>query len=216
MRTDQQSFLLKSLNYKTSKYLKLDNLTGGKIMEVTIVVDYQNDFVNGTLGFKRAEEIDPIIANRLEDAIINGHIIVETKDTHSDDYLDTQEGKKLPIEHTKRGTYGHRTYGKTGEILSNYTNIIEKNTFGSLKLAQLLIDMDTEARRNNDRIHKVYLHGLLSDKCVISNAVMAKSALPEAEVIVDNLTCASNDPKLHEEALDIMESLFITVLNRNK
>ena len=172
---------------------------------ILIVVDYQNDFVSGSLGFEKAEELEQAIISKIEEYQRNGDEIVFTFDTHSEQYLQTQEGKKLPVIHCVKGTPGWNLYGRAADYCGEGTKRFEKSAFGSMELAGYL------AQRGYDTVELV---GVVSNICVISNAVLAKAALPEAEIIVDAACVASNDDALNEKALDVMESLQITLLNR--
>lgn len=174
--------------------------------EALIVVDYQKDFVDGSLGFSQAVLLEPRICQKIEEYRQRGGEILVTLDTHTSQYLDTQEGKKLPIPHCIRNTPGWNLYGKVQNLISSQDKIFEKPCFGSQEL------MDYLRQQKFDRVELV---GIVSNICVISNAVLAKTALPEAEVIVDASCTASNDPTLHEKALDVMESVQISVINRD-
>ena len=168
-----------------------------------IVVDYQNDFVTGSLGFARAEQLDGRIADKIEDYRNDSWEIVFTFDTHEENYLRTNEGKNLPVEHCIKGTDGHELYGKTAEMLEESDKCFFKSSFGSAELFEYLKDK---------KFDKVELCGVVTNICVISNAVLAKTALPEAEVSVDSTCVASNDDSLNKSALDVMKSLQINVL----
>ena len=168
-----------------------------------VVVDFQNDFVSGSLGFPEAVTLDEKISAKIEAYLKEGYDLIYTFDTHYENYSDTQEGKKLPIPHCIKGTDGYNIYGKTASYL-NFAKIkIDKNVFGSLELGEFL-------RKENYSVVK--LCGLVSNICVISNAVIAKSALPEATITVDSSLTASADLSMHEKALDVMESLQIEVI----
>ena len=171
--------------------------------KLLVVIDYQNDFVNGSLGFAGAELLDERIAAKVKayHKEKDAHVIY-TQDTHKKNYLKTQEGKKLPIVHCIRDTEGWDVYGKTAEACGSRDIVIEKPTFGSLELVEICEEEQYE------------LVGLVSNICVLSNAVLVKTALPEAEVIVDASCTACADPVMNEKALDIMEGLQITVINR--
>ena len=135
-----------------------------------------------------------------------GDDVAFTLDTHGPDYLDTQEGRKLPVPHCLRGSDGWQLYGETGQALDRGRDkVLEKPAFPSLELAEWL------RGRGYDQVE---LAGLVSYLCVLSNAVMVKAALPEAEIIVDASCTAGPDPALHAKGLDVMEALQITVLNR--
>ncbi|HJJ95980.1 MAG TPA: cysteine hydrolase [Methanocorpusculum sp.] len=170
-----------------------------------IVVDYQIDFVSGSLGNPYSLEIEVVIAEKLRHAHAVGDDVIFTLDTHNENYLQTQEGRKLPVEHCIRGTKGHALYGKVALEQKGSDLIFEKSTFPSGDLYMYLKD------KAYDTIEIV---GVVTDICVISNAVIVKAALPEAEIIIDAKAVASNDKQKQEEALDIMESLQIKVLNR--
>ena len=174
--------------------------------KLLLVIDYQKDFVDGALGFPGAEKLDGAIARKIEAYRAAGDDVAFTLDTHGKDYPDTQEGKKLPVPHCIRGGEGWKLYGETAKACRAGDKVLEKPAFPSLELGQWLRE------KGYDRIELV---GLVSYICVISNAVIAKAALPEAEIIVDAACTAGPDPALHEKCLDLMEQgLQITVINR--
>lgn len=168
-----------------------------------IVVDYQNDFVNGALGFDGAEKLETYITAKIEDAIEKGDDLIFTYDTHFSDYLETEEGKNLPIAHCIKGSDGWKLYGKIEDYKEKAVKLFEKNTFGSLELANFL------HKQNYDNINLV---GLVSNICVISNAVMAKAALPNAHITVDSKGTASNDKVLHDKSMDVLKGLHVEVV----
>ncbi len=172
-------------------------------MKALVVVDYQNDFVNGSLGFAGAELLEPIIVGKIEEYRKKGGRVIFTLDTHGEDYLETAEGRKLPVKHCIKSTEGHKLYGKVAECVCEDDIVITKGTFGSLELADLLKDMNFK---------EVELCGLVTDICVVSNAVLAKAALPECRVIVDSEACASFDNEKHKAALEVMKSVQIDVI----
>lgn len=172
-----------------------------------IVVDYQNDFVNGALGFPGAEKLAGPIARRIAEYRAGGGDVIFTLDTHGPDYPDTQEGRRLPVPHCIRDTVGWELYGPVAEAARDGDERFCKPTFPSLKLGQYL------EQREYDQVE---LCGLVSNICVLSNAVIAKAALPEAEIIIDADLTASGDPVLHEKALDVLEGIQVTVLNRKE
>lgn len=168
-----------------------------------IVVDFQNDFVDGSLGFENANDIENHICNLIEEYKSNGNDVIFTKDTHPENYMDLQEGKNLPIPHCIKGTPGHELYGRVKE-LSEGCEIFEKPTFPSLELGNYL------ATKNYD---EVTLVGLVSNICVISNAIIAKAALPEAKIIVDKKGTDSFDKETQEKSFQVMaKGLQIEVL----
>ena len=171
-----------------------------------LVVDYQKDFVDGALGFAGAEKLDGPIAAKIVQYRAAGDDVAFTMDTHGPDYLDTQEGRKLPVTHCLRGSDGWQLYGETGQAMERSRDmVIGKGTFPSLWLANWL---------KGQGYDQVELAGLVSYLCVLSNAIMVKAALPEAEIIVAASCTAGPDPALHARGLDVMETLQITVLNR--
>ncbi len=174
-------------------------------MKCLIVVDYQIDFVVGTLGFDDALMLEDKITEKISQYRSRGDKIIFTFDTHSEDYITTQEGRNLPIPHCIQGTDGHKLYGKVASALTDTDKCINKPTFGSDEL------MDYLRKENYDEIELV---GVVSNICVISNAIIAKTALPEAHIIVDAECTASNDKTLHNAALDVMQGLQISVINR--
>lgn len=172
-------------------------------MKALIVVDYQVDFVNGALGFDGAELLEPLIVEKINCCHENGGQVIFTLDTHHENYLDTAEGKKLPVPHCIENTDGHKLYGKVADAVRKGDIIIKKPTFGSLDLAALLREYDFE---------EVELCGLVTDICVVSNAIISKTALPDAEIIVDSKACASFDKAAHNAALQVMKSVQINVI----
>ena len=168
-----------------------------------IVVDYQNDFVAGTLGNAAAAALDEGIASRIRSARAEGWDVIFTLDTHEEDYLSTREGRYLPVPHCLRGTPGHALYGQTALERREEDPVFFKETFGSKGLFDYLRHNSYDA---------VELCGVVTNICVISNAVLAKTALPEADVAVRAALCASNDPALHQKALDVMASFQIDIL----
>lgn len=175
--------------------------------KILIVVDYQNDFVIGSLGFPEAEKIEGNIYNKIRQYTDNEDDVVFTLDTHyEENYEKTQEGKKLPIMHCGHDTEGWELYGKIASLKSEKTQVFSKYTFGSIDLAEYLVGKDYDT---------VELVGVVTDICVISNAVLAKAALPEAEIIIDASCVASNQPELEKKAFEVMKNLQMTIINRD-
>ena len=172
-------------------------------MTALVVVDYQADFVDGALGFSGAELLEPIIVEKINRCREDGGKIIFTLDTHFDNYLDTAEGKKLPVVHCVDGTEGHGLFGSVVQCVRSDDIIIKKPSFGSLELADVL-------RKN--AFDEVELCGLVTDICVVSNAVIAKAALPESRIVVDSSACASFDKDAHEAALKVMKSVQIDII----
>ena len=170
-----------------------------------IVVDYQNDFVTGSLGFPEAVALEDRIAGKIREYRDRGDEVMFTFDTHTPDYLVSREGRRLPVPHCIGGTEGHKLYGKVGEAITEDDWCFIKYTFGSDALYDFL---------KQNKFLRIELVGVVTNICVISNAVLARKAQPETDVLVDASCCASNDPSLGEKALDVMESLHIDVIGR--
>jgi len=179
------------------------------LKKLLIVVDYQNDFVTGTLGFSGAELLEEPILNKIKAYEAGGDHIIYTFDTHYDDYLETREGLGLPIKHCIQETEGHALYGKVFDHYKNsdYVNADEvfKDSFGSVDLMKMLIE--------GVQYDVIELVGLVSYICVLSNAVIAKTAQPEAEIIVDASCTDGPDQGLHDACLRLMsKALKIKVI----
>lgn len=172
--------------------------------KLLIIVDYQKDFVDGALGFSGAEMLENPIADKIGEYRRGGHSVAFTFDTHGEDYLSTQEGKKLPVPHCIKGTAGWELYGRVAGLVREGDKVFYKPAFGSAELFDWLRKSDFDS---------VELAGLVSDICVISNAVLAKAALPESEVLVDAACTAAADPEKNKKALEVMAGMQITVLN---
>lgn len=177
------------------------------MMKLLIVVDYQRDFVDGALGFEKAIKLEQTIYQKIVDYKTSGNQVIFTLDTHDEHYIETHEGRNLPVEHCILGTKGHALYGKIKKLVDDSTMQIIKYTFPSIELANYLVGKTYDS---------IELCGVVSNICVLSNAVMVKSALPNTEIIVDSLATASFDDDMHEKALDILEGLYVTVWNRGK
>lgn len=172
-------------------------------MKALVVVDYQKDFVDGALGFPGAEKLEPLILAKIDECRRNGGQVIFTLDTHAENYLDTAEGRKLPVAHCVKRTPGHGLYGRIAEAVQPEDVVIEKPAFGSLELADYLRRLSPE---------EVELCGLVTNICVVSNAVVAKAALPESRIVVDSAACACADPAAHENALAVMRGVQIDVI----
>lgn len=170
-------------------------------MKALICVDMQNDFIDGALGTKEAEAIVPFVKEKLRKARQEDTEVIFTRDTHFEDYLTTQEGKKLPVEHCIKNTEGWEI-SRELEVLDSV--IFDKITFGSVELPEYL-------KKIKD-LEEVELIGLCTDICVISNAMLIKAAFPEITVRVDSSCCAGVTPASHENALNAMKMCQIEVL----
>lgn len=172
------------------------------MQDILIVVDMQNDFIDGDLGTNEAVAIVPRVKEKIDN--FNGKIYF-TRDTHSENYLDTQEGKNLPVKHCIKDTDGWQI----SNILntSKAEKLIDKITFGSSELALLLSD-----ENKKEAINTITLIGLCTDICVISNAMLIKAFLPEVQIIVDSECCAGVTNESHSQALNAMKMCQIKVI----
>ena len=169
-----------------------------------VVVDMQNDFIDGSLGTPEARAIVPNAVEKIER--FDGDIFV-TLDTHGADYLDTAEGKMLPVEHCIKGTDGHLLHPSIrAALVGKNVTYVEKPTFGSLNLVEKV----REKAGNDD--FSVTLIGLCTDICVISNAMLAKATLPEATIRVIADCCAGVSPDRHNVALEAMDYCQIEIV----
>ena len=180
-------------------------------MKVLVVVDMQNDFVNGALGTKEAEAIVPKVAKKIES--FEGKIFY-TRDTHEKNYLDTQEGKLLPVPHCLLKTGGWELVPQI-KRLAGESKIIDKPSFGSVELCYEINEelLDEEALANGEIIEEITLVGLCTDICVISNAILLKAFLPEVPIILDAACCAGVTPESHKNALEAMKKCQILIEN---
>ena len=171
---------------------------------ILVVIDMQNDFIDGALGTPEAVEIVPNVRAKIRQYAPED--IFVTMDTHEADYLTTQEGQNLPVEHCIRGSKGWEIRGDLAVLLKG-ASIYEKSTFGSMKLAE-----DLRAIADKEDI-ELELAGLCTDICVVSNALLLKAAMPEVRISVDPACCAGVTPEKHEAALETMRSCQIHVEN---
>lgn len=173
-------------------------------MKVLIVVDMQNDFVTGSLGSSQAQAILPRVAERIREAAADGWQIAVTQDTHHADYRETQEGRRLPVEHCREGTEGWNLCGAVEDACrEGAVTRFGKETFGSLELAAWLREQGPE---------EIELIGVCTDICVISNAMLCKAFLPQARVCVRADACAGVTEEAHRVALEAMKSCQIDIL----
>lgn len=171
---------------------------------ILIVVDVQNDFVDGSLGTKEAVSIIPNVCSKIKN--FEGDIYV-TKDTHFDNYLNTSEGKKLPVEHCVKERDGWQLNEDVERALSDkeYT-IIEKNSFGSLELPDII------RQKYSNLEFQIEIVGLCTDICVVSNALILKANFPENEIKVDASCCAGVTVESHNASLLTMKMCQIDVI----
>ena len=168
-------------------------------MKYLIVVDMQNDFTTGSLGSAHAAAIIPAVVEKVKS--FSGKVIF-TRDTHGEDYLQTQEGKKLPVVHCIKDTNGWQI---CDELLLFVDTAVDKVTFGSVQLPHML-------RSFGEPIEEIELCGLCTDICVISNAMVLKAAFPEVKITVDANCCAGVTPESHEAALTTMKMCQVEVI----
>lgn len=180
--------------------------------KLLIVVDMQNDFVDGALGTKEAREIVPNVAKKIR-SYEPGCIYV-TRDTHEADYMETQEGKNLPVPHCIRGTEGWELNGTVAAALEQPV-FVDKPSFGSTALVHMLSARLQKECGGSPAEMEIELVGLCTDICVVSNALLLKAAMPEVKISVDASCCAGVTPKTHEAALDTMQMCQIHVYNRS-
>ena len=174
-------------------------------MRILVVVDMQNDFIDAALGTKEAVAIVDNVVKKISD--FDGEIFV-TLDTHYDNYMETSEGKNLPVPHCIKNTAGWQLNSKVKDALAGKAyRIVEKVTFGSVDLPSMIaskfgsIDLDIE------------LVGLCTDICVVSNSLLLKANFPEANMTVDASCCAGVTVEKHKAALETMKSCQISVVN---
>ena len=173
------------------------------MQNILIVVDMQNDFIDGALGTKEAVAIVPNVKKKIEE--FQGKVIF-TRDTHFENYMDTQEGKNLPVPHCIKDSDGWKIRPELDELRT--TEAVDKITFGSDVLGELL-----KAEHEKEAIGSITFVGLCTDICVISNAMIAKAFLPEVPVVVDATCCAGVTPESHKNALAAMKMCQIAVVN---
>lgn len=174
------------------------------MQDILIVVDMQNDFVDGSLGTPEAQQIVEHVAEKIKH--FEGRVLF-TKDTHERDYLETQEGARLPVEHCMRGTKGWELVPAIGDLRLPDSPVIEKPTFGSRELVGLLEQLQEE-----EPIRSITLVGLCTDICVISNALLIKAFFPEIPITVDANCCAGVTAESHQRALDAMRVCQIDIV----
>ena len=168
-------------------------------MKTLIVVDMQNDFIDGALGTAEAVAIVSNVGEKIKSARLAGDKVIFTRDTHFENYMDTQEGKNLPVPHCIKGTQGWEISDKLDVMDTDL--VIDKITFGHVWDASVIEGTEVE------------LVGLCTDICVISNALCIKAALPEMPVVVDASCCAGVTTASHKNALEAMKMCQIKIVN---
>ena len=170
--------------------------------KLLLVIDMQNDFVDGVLGTAEAVSIVPLVRKKLNEYKSLGYPIIFSRDTHDTQYLNTQEGGLLPVVHCVRGTSGHSI---VSELNTEGCTVVDKGTFGCINLAErvaeLAIDCDS-----------IEICGICTDICVVSNALILKAKLPEMPISVDSKCCAGSSVENHNAALTTMKCCQINVI----
>ena len=167
--------------------------------KILVVVDMQNDFIDGSLGSPEAVAIVPYVKSLIED--FDGKVFF-TRDTHCEDYMSTQEGKNLPVPHCIKGTHGWQIRAELDALRK--TEPIDKPTFGSSELVRVLAaESDVES---------ITFAGLCTDICVISNVMLTKAFFPEIPLAVDARGCAGVTPESHARALEAMKVCQVSVI----
>ena len=174
------------------------------MQQILVVVDMQNDFVTGPLGTPEARTILPKVAEKVKN--FPGRVLF-TRDTHEENYLESREGKALPVPHCIRGTWGWEICPELETLRKEEP--VDKPTFGSTGLGEVLRAAD----QYGEKIGKITLAGVCTDICVISNALLLRAFLPEAEIAVDAACCAGVTPESHQTALRAMKACQITIEN---
>ena len=178
-------------------------------MKFLIVVDAQNDFITGALVNKEAQKRLPNIVNKIKEAQDKNYTVILTQDTHYDNYLETFEGKNLPVPHCIIGTEGH-------EIAKEITNIVKepiytnKRTFGEIKLGELL---ESFAYDNKEEVNEIEIVGYVSSICVISNALILRASFPNVPITIDASCCAGLQKEDHDAAMTVAQCCQINVTN---
>lgn len=205
-----------------------------KETKLLIVVDMQNDFINGSLGTPEAQAIVPNVIKKIESW--DGKIIC-SMDTHGEDYFSIMEGKKLPIKHCIKDTHGWDIPIRIARMINVNENaaIIHKSTFGAAtllgdialwqdspnkELLQITSDMQMQTFFDNfiniGPLSEIQLIGLCTDICVVSNALLAKAFFPEVPIVVDASCCAGTTPENHKAALQVMKCCQIDIINEGE
>jgi nicotinamidase-related amidase len=183
--------------------------------KILIVVDMQNDFINGSLGSEGAQAIVKNVVNKIKN--FDGEAIIKTMDSHEDNYLETQEGKNLPIEHCILTSNGWHINGEVEDAICEFARTkgivrtVIKTTFGAKTLPSFIEDI-MHLKAMQEKNLEIELVGLDTDICVISNALLIKAFFPEAKMKIDHSCCAGTSAIAHGAALTVAESCQIEVI----
>lgn len=178
--------------------------------KILVVVDMQNDFIDGSLGTKEAVAIIPAVMEKIKS--YEPDCIYATRDTHENNYLETQEGRNLPVVHCVKGTEGWEIRDEIAAAMPRAV-CVDKPSFGSPALAHMLTNVFRKECESDPEKLEIELVGLCTDICVVSNALLLKAALPEVKISVDASCCAGVTPESHAAALVTMQMCQIQVLN---
>ncbi len=183
-------------------FIKLNskNRTSEKLL---VIVDYQKDFVDGALGFSGAEKLDSKIEIKIKKYLEENQDIIYTLDTHHEDYLETREGKFLPINHCIKDTQGHEVFGETAKYLDQAKRVFEKDTFGSNELAKFIAKSDYK---------EIEFVGLVSNICVLSNIILVQNSNKNVEISVDLSATLSNDDVVNNSLKNYLVALGVKVI----
>ena len=171
--------------------------------QLLLVIDMQNDFIDGVLGSKEAMAVVPRVKEKIENFC--GKVLF-TRDTHMENYMETQEGKKLPVPHCIKNTKGWEIHPELEALRKE--EAIDKLTFGSDALA-----LRMKKENKEEKVDRITLIGVCTDICVISNAMLLKAFLPETEIVVDASCCAGVTPESHRTALASMRTCQVKIVN---
>ncbi len=176
--------------------------------KILIVVDYQNDFVTGSMGFVGAKQIENAIYDKIQMYLENNSHIFFTMDTHDDSYKNSREGSLFPV-HCRLNEEGWHLYGKVREfetLENKHIHFINKSTYGTAMLPDFI-----ESVQEKSSIEEMELCGVVTNICVIANAFILQSRFFDSSIAVDSLACASFDEGMHKNALDVMSSTGIKI-----
>ena len=183
--------------------------------KIVIIVDCQKDFIDGSLGTPEAQDMIPKLAEKIKYSDENTYFIF-TADTHNDNYLNTAEGKKLPVKHCIKGTRGWEIPSCLTESFNNAPLVLEKSTFGSYDLVHFIEDLFEDELNFNKATYieniEIEICGLCTDICVISNAILLKNAFPNNDIVINSKCCAGTTPEAHKAALAVMKNCQIEVV----
>lgn len=174
-------------------------------MKILVVVDMQHDFVDGVLGTPEAVKIVGAVQRKVAGCLSDGGTVIYTRDTHTDNYLHTQEGRFLPVKHCVENTPGWEILP---EVYAEGCRIVDKPTFGSFELADLLAGYEG--------VEQIELIGVCTDICVVSNALLLKARLPEVPLVIDAACCAGVTPESHQKTLDVLRMCQVSVINDDR